>query len=176
MEILAYQLAEEMFDDYDNSLPAFTFLGGDRGIGLLDSALSLPRQTFDGKPLYRTVFDKAAVMMRSIIKNHPFVDGNKRMGVSTAALFLFMNGRLLFVPPSQLVDYALQIAVKDSPLDWPEISAWLKTRCPYVMDISREGRPGTRTLARVDPQLYRTLEDPELAEHLRRTYSGFDGS
>jgi death-on-curing protein len=167
-------MAEEMFEDYDSSLPAFAFLGGERGAGLLESALALPRQTFDGKPLYRSVFDKAAVLMRSIIKNHPFIDGNKRMGVSTAALFLLMNGRLLFLPPSQLVEYALQIAAPDSPLDWPEISRWLRVRCPYVQDVSRLGRPGEWEVTSAIPEMLKKLEDPTLASRLRETYEGFD--
>lgn len=155
-----------MFDDYDSALPAFAFLGGERGIGLLESALALPKQTFDGKPLYRTIFDKAAVVMRSMIKNHPFVDGNKRIAVATTALFLYMNGRLLFVPPRQLVDYALQVAVKDSALDWPEISAWLKVRCPYIRDVIHYGRPGFSG----GLPMYRHLDYPELSKLLRETY------
>ena len=163
-----------MFKSYETPLPAFSYLGGDRGIGLLESALALPRQTFAGKALYRTVFDKAAVLMRSIIKNHPFVDGNKRIGVSTAALFLVMNGRILFVPPLQLVDYALQIASEDSTLDWPEISAWLKTRCPYVWDLIRQGRPSEEDLSLIGSQLLSKLNDTQIAELLAKVYENND--
>ncbi|MEP1096365.1 MAG: type II toxin-antitoxin system death-on-curing family toxin, partial [Cyclobacteriaceae bacterium] len=57
--------------------------GGSEGIrdkALLLSALNRPFQTFDGNELYPTVIDKAAAILESIIKNHPFIDGNKRTG------------------------------------------------------------------------------------------------
>ena len=76
VERLAYQLAAELFADYESSLPPFAPFEGERGGGaLLDSALALPRQTFDSRPLYRTVYDKAGVLLRSLVKNHALVDG-----------------------------------------------------------------------------------------------------
>ena len=54
---------------------------GVRDRNLLDSALNDPFQTFDGKDVYPALLSKAAVMCRSIISNHPFVDGNKRTGI-----------------------------------------------------------------------------------------------
>lgn len=57
--------------------------GGTRGIrdrGLLESALARPFQTFDNKDLYPTIVKKAAALIESILRNHPFVDGNKRIG------------------------------------------------------------------------------------------------
>jgi len=75
VEGLAYELADEMFGGYDSSLPAFALFGGEReGGALLDSALALPRQTFSARPLYRTIYDKAGVLLRSLIKNHSLVD------------------------------------------------------------------------------------------------------
>ncbi len=56
--------------------------GGSDGIrdeGLLESALARPYQTFGGNDLYQTIYEKAAAIMESVIINHPFVDGNKRM-------------------------------------------------------------------------------------------------
>lgn len=58
--------------------------GGSDGVrdkSLLDSALNVPFQTFDGKDIYPALLSKAAVMCRSIFSNHPFVDGNKRTGI-----------------------------------------------------------------------------------------------
>ena len=111
--------------------------------------------------------------MRSIIKNHPFVDGNKRIGVSVTALFLFMNGRVLFVPPDHLVDYALQIAQPESSLDWKDISAWLKVRCPYVRDVVLHGRPRNPQSL---PLVYEHLNYPELADFLASAYEELERS
>lgn len=63
--------------------------GGANGIrdkALLDSALNRPFQTFDGTELYPTPMDKAAAILESVVKNHPFSDGNKRMGYVLARL------------------------------------------------------------------------------------------
>jgi len=54
---------------------------GLRDAGMLESALAVPFQTFDGYPLYPSIQQKAARMCHSLIQNHPFVDGNKRTGM-----------------------------------------------------------------------------------------------
>lgn len=80
VEKQAYAFASEIFGRYEPTLPAFALFGGEReGGGLLDSALALPRQTFGGRALYPRIYDKAGALLRSLIKNHPLVDGNKRM-------------------------------------------------------------------------------------------------
>ena len=53
---------------------------GIRDLGLLDSALAQPRATFDGRDLHPTLLDKAAALCALLVRNHPFVDGNKRVG------------------------------------------------------------------------------------------------
>jgi death-on-curing protein len=127
VEGLAYELAAELFSDYDSALPAFALFGGERGGGaLLDSALALPRQTFDGKPLYRTIYDKAGVMLRSLIKHHPLVDGNKRLGMATTALFLLMNGHLLLPPPDEMVRFALEVAESEPDMPWQDVAQWVR--------------------------------------------------
>ena len=64
---------------------------GVRDIGLLQSAVARPKATFDNKELYPDVANKAAALMESLINNHPFVDGNKRTGITAAVLFLRIN-------------------------------------------------------------------------------------
>lgn len=69
--------------------------GGTRGIrdlGALESAVSQPRITFDQADLYPDIFSKAAALCFSLIMNHPFVDGNKRVGHAAMETFLILNG------------------------------------------------------------------------------------
>lgn len=70
--------------------------GGSEGVRdqeLLDSALNRPYQTFNGQELYPRPIDKAAAIIESIVKNHPFVDGNKRTGYVLARLLLMNEQR-----------------------------------------------------------------------------------
>lgn len=69
--------------------------GGGSGVrdpGVLDSALAQPRMTFGGDDLYPTVVEKAAALGFSLVMNHPFVDGNKRIGHAAMETFLVLNG------------------------------------------------------------------------------------
>jgi death-on-curing protein len=66
---------------------------GTRNLGAIESALAQPRQTFGGAELYPTLEEKAAVLGFSLISNHPFVDGNKRIGLAATVALLRANGR-----------------------------------------------------------------------------------
>lgn len=85
-------------------------LQGIRDEGLLESALSLPFQTFDGIPLYPSQEQKAARLCYSLIMNHPFVDGNKRIGIMAMMVFLELNGIILACTDDELIDLGLNIA------------------------------------------------------------------
>jgi death on curing protein len=68
--------------------------GGSIGIrdeGLLESALARPQQTFGGEDLYPDMYSKTAALMESLCKNHPFLDGNKRIAFAGAVAFLKTN-------------------------------------------------------------------------------------
>lgn len=66
--------------------------GGIRDLGGLESAINQPRITFDQKELYPDLVSKASALCFSIIRNHPFIDGNKRAGHAAMEVFLFLNG------------------------------------------------------------------------------------
>ncbi len=69
--------------------------GGATGVldlGALESALAQPRLTFGGQELYPSIVEKAAALGFSLIKNHPFLDGNKRIGHAALEVFLVLNG------------------------------------------------------------------------------------
>lgn len=94
---------------------------------MLLSALGRPRATFEGKDLYLDSFSKAAALMDSLVRNHPFVDGNKRTAIAATALFLRINGFQLVVENSEMVRFTLACAQSHISLD--EISDWFKRYC-----------------------------------------------
>ena len=80
--------------------------------------------TFNKNDLYLDTSSKAASLMHSIIKNHPFVDGNKRTAVTTASIFLLKNGYYLRASNKELERSTLKVAAKDIELQ--EIAKWFK--------------------------------------------------
>jgi death-on-curing protein len=68
---------------------------GVRDLGALESALAQPRVTYGGEELYPTLVEKATALGFSLIGNHPFVDGNKRVGHAALEIFLLLNGHEL---------------------------------------------------------------------------------
>lgn len=101
--------------------------GGDpnlRDIELLDSALESAFQTFDGVELYPTKQEKAARIGYSLISNHAFVDGNKRIGMYVLLTFLETNG--IRIHP--IVDDVARVglAVASGNMKYEELLAWIK--------------------------------------------------
>ena len=89
--------------------------GGTDGLrdrGLLASTVFAPQQTFGGQYLYASLAAVAAAYWIGLVQNHPFVDGNKRVGVRAADVFLAVNGYDLGFPPAHVVDLTLQIATR----------------------------------------------------------------
>lgn len=97
---------------------------GVRDIGMLLSALGRTQATFDGKELYPDIMLKAAALIDSLVRNHPFVDGNKRTAITASALFLRLNGYLLQVENREMVRFALACA--QSQLSLVEIAEWFR--------------------------------------------------
>lgn len=81
-----------------------------RDEGLLDSALNAPFQTFSGTELYPTILEKASRLGYGLIKNHPFVDGNKRIGTHTMLVFLMLNGIEISYEDEELIKLVLGVA------------------------------------------------------------------
>ena len=85
-------------------------LSGLRDEGMLDSALSAPYQTFGGEDIYPSLLQKAARLCFGLVKNHPFLDGNKRIGVHIALVYLALNGVELQYSQVELSDVILPLA------------------------------------------------------------------
>lgn len=98
-------------------------MDGVRDKGLLESALEAPFQTFDGKDLYPALIQKAAQLGYSLISNHPFVDGNKRIGVHAMLVFLAANGVEIECTQKELTDVGLSLA--DGTMNAEKLSVWL---------------------------------------------------
>jgi death-on-curing protein len=102
---------------------------GIRDIGLLESALARPFQTFDGADLYPDVIEKAAALIQSLLNNHPFVDGNKRIGYVIMRLFIIESGNDILASQSEKYDFVIKIASGD--LDFEGIRNWIETKAKY---------------------------------------------
>jgi death-on-curing protein len=81
-----------------------------RDWGLVESALARPRATVFGEDAYPTVYEKAAALLLSLVTNHPFVDGNKRVGFVAVVLFLKKNGIDLRVEEDPAYDFVIAVA------------------------------------------------------------------
>lgn len=99
--MITYLSVEQVILIHDRQVKIHGGLEGIRDLGLLISALEMPKSAFSGKDLHRTLYDKAAAYLFHIIKNHPFFDGNKRTGAFVTILFLKMNGAKIQLDQSQ---------------------------------------------------------------------------
>ena len=81
-----------------------------RDLGLLESALAMPAATFGGELLHATLDEQAAAYLFHLVKNHPFVDGNKRTGLVAMLAFLGLNGRRLEAPDDDLTELVRGVA------------------------------------------------------------------
>lgn len=102
--------------------------GGDVGIrdeALLESAIEYIYATFDGVELYPSKEEKAARLGFSLISNHAFVDGNKRIGIYVMLSFLELNGIRIWASNEDVVNLGLSVA--DGSADYDDILKWIQT-------------------------------------------------
>jgi len=97
---------------------------GTRDHSTLSSALSRPYSTFDNNELYPTAIQKAAALIESILKNHPFLDGNKRTGYVLMRLLLIEYG--LDIIATQDQKYQFVISIASGKFDFNDIIYWLQ--------------------------------------------------
>jgi death-on-curing protein len=97
-----------------------------RDLGALQSAIAQPRATFEGEDLYPTLEGKAVALGFSIIRNHPFTDGNKRVGHAAMETMLLLNG--LEIEASDDDGEKMILAVAAGTASREELLAWVKAR------------------------------------------------
>ena len=98
--------------------------GGIRDIRLIESALNRPFMTYDGIELYSSNIEKIAVTTYSLINNHGFVDGNKRIGVAVMLLLLKLNKLMIKYTQNELIDLGLMAA--EGTINEKDIMNWIK--------------------------------------------------
>jgi death-on-curing protein len=101
--------------------------GGLRDVGLLEAALAAPRATFDEVELHPDLWHKAAALMRSLISNHPFVDGNKRVALAATGLFLELNGYRLETSNEDVLSFTRKVVGGGLEIDG--MAEWLTAHC-----------------------------------------------
>ena len=143
-------LAQDLFP----GTPAF-HLAGDEGAARLDSALAQPRS-----PYHRTAQRKAAALHYSLNKNHPFIDGNKRLAVTAMEWFLLRNHFALLTSNERIVDFSLQVA--DNRLSREASAIWIEKRAVRLTWNEGRTRRWFRSLT-VEEQLeaIRAADDPD---------------
>lgn len=108
--MVRYLLLDEVIEIHKHQISTF---GGSQGIrdqGLLESACAQPLTGFRGFERHKTLFEKGAAYAYFIIKNHPFIDGNKRTGLHAALVFLYLNSIEINISPDELYVNTMAIA------------------------------------------------------------------
>jgi death-on-curing protein len=103
--------------------------GGAHGVrekGGLEAAIARPQMTFGGEDLYPGIADKGAALWHSLVMNHPFIDGNKRIGAMAAEFFLGLNGVDLLATDEELV--AATMAAARGEMSAEALAIWIRQR------------------------------------------------
>jgi death-on-curing protein len=120
--VTRYLTFAEVLELHQSVLERWGGAGGIRDINALESALAQPRQSFSDADLYPDLPSKAAALCFSLVLNHPFIDGNKRIGHAAMEVFLLVNGYELRAPVDEQERIALDLAAgqlsRDAFLEW----------------------------------------------------------
>ena len=120
---MRYLTLNEVLDLYRQVMEQSGGAIGIRDLNALESAVAQPRMTFGGEELYPTILEKASALGFSLVMNHPFVDGNKRIGHAVLETFLVLNGFEVNASVDEQERVILQLAA--SELDRDAFTKWL---------------------------------------------------
>ncbi len=123
---MRYLTLGELLELHHQLIKMYGGAAGIHSLEALEAALAQPRTTFGGEDLYPTVVEKAAALGFSLIMNHPFADGNKRLGHAAMAVFMYLNGYEIEASVSEQEEVILQLAA--GQLQRNEFTDWLRTR------------------------------------------------
>ena len=121
---MRYLTLNEILELYAQVMAQSGGLIGIQNLGALESALAQPRMTFGGKDLLPTIVEKASAVGFSIIRNHPFLDGNKRVGHAAMETFLVLNGHEIEAGVDEQEAVIQQVAL--GQMERSELAEWLR--------------------------------------------------
>lgn len=107
---MIYINKQQILKLHNRIINEFGGIHGIRDERMLDSALANPLQTFAGLDLYPTCVDKAVQLCYGLIKNHPFIDGNKRIGLHSMLILTSINGLKIEIAHDELIDIIFKVA------------------------------------------------------------------
>ena len=114
---------EQILNMHKVLIKKFGGVVGIRDEKFLDSAIYAPFQTFGGNELYPTIIEKATRLGFGLIKNHPFIDGNKRIGTHSMLTFLAINNFIVECSEEDLIEIIIRVA--DGSFDYVDFLNWL---------------------------------------------------
>jgi death-on-curing protein len=100
----------EVLEIHHDQISRYGGASGIRDVKLLKSAIGMPSATYGGQFLHTDIYAMAAAYLFHLVKNHPFIDGNKGVGAVSAFVFLFMNGFSFDAPEDELAEMVLALA------------------------------------------------------------------
>ncbi|MBI4596134.1 MAG: type II toxin-antitoxin system death-on-curing family toxin [Candidatus Tectomicrobia bacterium] len=121
---------DEVIEIHDDQIKRYGGLPGVRDIDLLKSAIAMPPAGFGGEYLHTDVFEMASAYLFHIVRNHPFVDGNKRTGAVTSIVFLLMNGVELHADEDSFEKMVLSVA--EGKIDKAAVAQFFKDNAGRV--------------------------------------------
>lgn len=130
---MRYLTLNEILHIHRKALEQHGGMPGIRDWGLLEASLGRPKMTFELSDLYPTLVAKAAALGASLIQNHPFNDGNKRVGHAATEIFLMLNGYEISAPIDEQETVILQVAA--GRLTAGDFTSWLQNHVtPFKSD------------------------------------------
>jgi death-on-curing protein len=124
--LTAYLSLPQILELHRLQIRRFGGASGVRDRAALESAVARATMTFEGEDLYPDISAKAAALMHSLVANHPFVDGNKRVGAHAAIFFLLVNGVEPAFSPADLTEVTLAVARGEMSAE--ALAIWLRQR------------------------------------------------
>lgn len=124
VEQIAFSMARELLS-YNEPIPDYA----SRFPNILESCLATPFQWFGGQSLYRGLISKSSMLFYLMVKNHPFLNGNKRIAITTLLVFLYLNNKWLFADLETFYQLALFVAeskAKDREIVMATIRVFIK--------------------------------------------------
>jgi death-on-curing protein len=119
---------DDILESHLNQIDTYGGSHGIRDIGLLESAIAQPEACFGGQYLHADIFEMAAAYLYHLVMNHPFVDGNKRVGLEAALIFLEINNENFNASDQELVDLVLKTTA--GQVGKREIAEFFRSHCP----------------------------------------------